>query len=217
MRLIDCFSELLAYTVYVAGKGSSEGLTYDEANARYEDLYDRAGALRSRLQIPDRDWVDANFAVCAYIDEMILCSAWAGRDAWQTNQLQHRFFNTTNAGAEFFEHVTGLEPGRENVREVYDWCLAMGFKGMYFRPEDSADLEEMTKQNRGLIRRSGISEDGLLMFPEAYGTDRKERRKGVSGLLLFTIIAGLIPALIFFGLYYFYSNILNGILAVYFQ
>ncbi len=217
MKLIDCFSELLAYTVYIAGKGSTADHTYDEANARYEDLLGRAGSLRSRLEVPDRDWDEAKFAVSAYIDEMILCSAWAGKDAWQVNQLQHRFFNTTNAGAEFFEHLAGLDPGREDVREVYDWCLAMGFKGTYFRTEDSTDLEEITKQNQSLMRQRANGRDDLFMFPEAYGADRKEGRKGISGLFLYVAITGLIPLIIFFGLYYFYSNILNGILAMYFQ
>lgn len=217
MRLIDCFSELLAYTLHITGDGRSADLTYDEATVRYEDLLSRAGALRDRLEVPDKDWNEAHFAVSALIDEMILCSAWPGKVAWQTAQFQHRLFNTTNAGAEFFEHLSGLEPGREDVREVYDWCLAMGFKGAYFRPEDSRDLDEISKQNQGLIKRQGIGQDALHMFPEAYGAERKDRRKGKWGLLFFTIIAGIIPIVLFLGLYIFYSSILNGILAVYFQ
>ncbi len=136
---------------------------------------------------------------------------------WQTTQFQHRFFNTTNAGAEFFEHLSTLGPGRDDVREVYDWCLAMGFKGAYFRPEDSGDLEEITKQNQGLLKRTGVDHDVLHMFPDAYGADRKDRRKGMSGLVIFSVMAGIIPILLFIGLYIFYNNILNGMLAVYFQ
>jgi len=217
MKLIDCFSELLAYTVHITGEGRSAGLAYDEVKARYEDLYGRAGILRMRLEVPDKDWNEAHFAVSAFIDEMILCSTWPGKDMWQTTQLQHHFFNTTNAGAEFFERLSALGPGREDVRDVYDWCLAMGFKGAYFRPEDSAALEEIAKQNEGLVRRRRVDKDVLYMFPEAYGADRKDKRKGISGLVVFTVIAGLIPALVFLCLYIFYSNVLNGVLAVYFQ
>ncbi len=216
--MIDCFSELLGYTVYIAGgEPSTLELPYDEAAARYEGLLQRAETLKSRLQVPEKDWSEAFFAVSALIDEMILCSSWPGRDAWQTAQFQHRFFNTTNAGSEFFEHVTSLEPGSGDIREVYDWCLAMGFKGAYFRPEDSGDLEEISKQNQGFLRRQGVDRDVLHMFPDAYGADRKDRRKGMSALFVFTLLAGLIPILLFLGLYIFYSNILNGILAVYFQ
>jgi len=217
MKLIDCFSELLAYTVHITGEGASAGLSYDDVNLRYEYLYSRAGVLRNRFQVPDNDWNEAHFAVSALIDEMILCSTWPGKDMWQTAQLQYHFFNTTNAGAEFFERLSGLGPGREDVRDVYDWCLAMGFKGAYFRPEDSAALEEIAKQNEELARRRRGDKDGLYIFPEAYGSDRKDKRKGMSGVVVFTVMAGLIPALAFLFLYIFYSNILNGILAVYFQ
>ena len=218
MRLIDCFSELLGYTVYITGgEPSTMELPYVEAAARYEGFFQRAEILRNRLQVPEKDWSEAFFAVSALIDEMILCSSWPGRDAWQTTQFQHRFFNTTNAGSEFFEHLSSLGPGKEDVRVVYDWCLAMGFKGAYFRPEDSGDLEEIAKQNQGLARRQGVDQDVLHMFPDAYGANRKDRRKGMSALFVFTLLAGLIPILLFLGLYIFYSNILNGILAVYFQ
>lgn len=217
MRLIDCFSELLAYTAHITGEGASADLTYDEAAARYEELYRRAGTLRNRLEVSDKDWNEAHFAVSALIDEMILCSTWQGKDMWQTTQLQHRFFNTTNAGAEFFAHLNAIEPGKEGVREVYDWCLAMGFKGAYFRPEDSGDLEEITKQNQSLARREPIDRDVLHMFPDAYGADGKERPSRISGTLVFGVIAGLIPVVLFIILYLFYSNILNGILAFYFR
>ena len=218
MRLIDCFSELLAYTVHITGGGpSTSELSYEEALARYDDLLDRAQVARSRLRIPEKDWNEAHFAVSALMDEMILCSTWPGRNVWQTTQFQHRFFNTTNAGAEFFEHLSTLGPGRDDVREVYDWCLAMGFKGAYFRPEDSGDLEELIKQNQGLLKRPGVDHDVLHMFPDAYGADRKDRRKGMSGLVIFSVMAGIIPILLFIVLYIFYNNILNGMLAVYFQ
>ncbi|MEN6617139.1 MAG: DotU family type IV/VI secretion system protein [Syntrophorhabdus sp.] len=218
MRLIDCFSELLGYTVYITGDDPSTAiLSYDDANQRYEGLSARAEIMRNRAGVADKDWREGLFAVSALVDEMILCSSWPGRDKWQVAQLQHRFFNTTNAGAEFFEHVASLAPGQEDVREVYDWCLAMGFRGMYFRPEDSGELEEITKVNRDLAQRMMPDEDTLKMFPDAYGAQRNERRKRSSGTIVFMAVVGLIPVLIFLGLFIFYSNVLKGILAGYFQ
>ncbi len=216
MKLIDCYAELLAYTVYLAGPDpSAAALSYEEVRGRYDDLLQRAQALRSQGEFPDEQWQEGLFAVFALIDEMILCSGWPGRDTWQVAQFQHRFFNTTNAGEEFFDHLKALGSGSEEVREVYGWCLAMGFKGRYFRPEDAAGLEEITRLN--LARGRDTTEDMLFMFPEAYGTQGKERRKGVSATLLFTILTGIIPILVFMGLFIFYNNILKGILAGYFQ
>ena len=217
MRLIDCFSELLAYTVYITTDASAGAVSYDDASSRYEKFLRQAEIKRSRLEISDKDWSEAFFAVSALIDEMVLCSAWPAKNVWQTAQFQHRFFNTTNAGTEFFQHLTSLEPGKDNVREVYDWCLALGFKGIYFRPEDAGDIEEISKVNQGLLHAKRSDQGIPHMFPDAYGIDRKERRKGMSGVFIFAILAGAIPTILFFLLYAFYNNILNGILAGYFQ
>jgi type VI secretion system protein ImpK len=218
MKLIDCYSELLAYTVYLTGaEPSAAALPYEEARGRYDDLCGRAETARVRAEISDKEWREGLFAVCALIDEMVLCSSWPGKDRWQTAQLQHRFFNTTNAGAEFFERLNALGPGQEAVREVYGWCLAMGFKGTYFRPDDGEELARITELNLGLARRN-VGEEGIpRMFPEAYGVDRRERRKGLPSTLLFTVIAGMIPVIAFVVLFIFYNNVLKGVLAGYFR
>lgn len=218
MRLIDCFSELLGYTVYITGGDPSAAvLSYEDANKRYEDLSARAEIMRAKADVADKDWREGLFAVSSLIDEMILCSSWSGREKWQVAQLQYRFFNTTNAGVEFFEHLASLAPGQDDVREVYDWCFAMGFRGMYFRPEDTGELEEIIKVNRSLAQREIPDEDTLKMFPDAYGAQRNVRRKRSSGTIILMAIMGVIPVLVFLGLFIFYRNVLKGILAGYFQ
>lgn len=217
MKLIDCYSELLAYTVYLTGpEPSAAALSYDDARGRYEDLLHRAEAVRVRSEVPDDTWREGLFAVSALIDEMILCSGWPGKDRWQVAQFQHRFFNTTNAGQEFFEHLNALPPGTQDVREVYGWCLAMGFKGSYFRPEDSEELEKIMRLDL-LLARKGGEEDTLHMFPDSYGAERKERRKGMTAAFAFTILVGIIPVLVFLALFIFYNNVLGGMLAAYFH
>ncbi|OPX99367.1 MAG: hypothetical protein A4E60_02812 [Syntrophorhabdus sp. PtaB.Bin047] len=217
MRLIDCYTELLAYTAYLTGPDTAAAaLSYEEVNERYSELCQRAKTLRVREDVPDRHWEEGLFAVCALIDEMILCSGWPGRETWQTAQLQHRFFNTTNAGEEFFDHLAKLDPDQGEVREVYGWCLAMGFKGRYFRPEDGAELERITRLSIDGAGDHGV-EETLHMFPGAYGSQGKAYRKGRAATLAFTVIVGIIPVLVFIALFVFYNNVLNGILAGYFR
>jgi type VI secretion system protein ImpK len=139
----------------------------------------RRRATRVSGEISDKDWREGLFAVCALIDEMILCSAWPGRDKRQLNQLQHHFFNTTNAGTEFFDRLKALTPDEDGVREVYGWCLAMGFKGAYFRPEDAGTLEGITRANLDLAGRRLFEEGIPHLFPDAYGVEEKRRKKGM--------------------------------------
>lgn len=218
MRLVDCYSELLAYTVYLTGsEPSAATVSYEEARGRYEGLCGRAEATRVSGEISEKDWREGLFAVCALIDEMILCSAWPGRDKWQMAQLQHHFFNTTNAGAEFFDRLKALTPDEDAVREVYGWCLAMGFKGAYFRPEDARELESITGANLDLSGRRLLEEDIPHMFPDAYGAEGKRRRKGMGATVAFMVLAGIVPVLVFLILFGFYNNVLKGILAGYFH
>lgn len=217
MRLIDCYAELLAYAACLTGESPGNEIPYDEARARFDELCGRAEALKSREKFPEEQWKRGLFAVCALIDETILCSDWPGRNSWLVAQLQHRFFNTANAGEEFFEHLGALSPDDTQVREVYAYCLAMGFKGKYFRPEDAPQLEEIAMANRGLLEREGTAEGIPHMFPDAYGAEKKGQRKGRLADSVFTIIIGIIPVIIFIWLFFFYNNMLQRLLASYFH
>lgn len=217
MRLIDYYKQLLAYTVYLTSPTTAPAVPYEDARRRYDELYQKADFLRVPGEVPDEQWWEGLFAVCACIDELVLCSGWPERQKWQVDQLQHRFFSTTNAGEEFFEHLDRLAPDATEVREVYDWCLAMGFKGKYFRPEDRMELQEITRMNHNLVRKDESWEDVLQMFPEAYGTEKKGRRKGIWATFLFTAAVSIAPILFSVGLYFFYDRILKNILAGYFR
>ena len=218
MKLIDCFTELLAYTAYLAGP-RQEGTTvsYDEALQRYEELCNRAKSYRAIAEPPEEEWKEGFFAVCALIDEMILCSEWEGRQRWLTSQFQHRFFNTTNAGEEFFTHLGSLGPEAARVREVYDHCLAMGFKGRYFRPDDKPQLEGITRSNLGFLRNRGLQEGIPYIFPDAYGAEKRTKPKGRLETIVFSIVVYVIPVAIFIALWFILNNILRGVFANYFN
>ncbi len=216
MRLVDLYAELLAYAAHLAGTHPEREVSYEEASGRFEGLFARAETLRAREKFTDEQWREGLFAVCAFIDETILCSDWPERLKWQTAQLQHRFFNTTNAGEEFFDLLGAISPDDIQVREVYGYCLAMGFKGKYFRPEDGGQLEETARSNQGLLKRGGEQEGIAHMFPDAYGADRKDRRKSGLATSIFTLAICIIPVLVFIGLFFLYNRMLQSLLAGYF-
>lgn len=225
MRLADCFSELMAYTVCLLKEIHGGQPSYSEVAERYEKLVDRARMAKDRAGFSDMDWKECFFAVCAWIDEMILCSDWPDREKWQERQLQHSFLGTTNAGQEFFDHLALLSPKASDIREVYDLCLSMGFKGRYFMPEDKDALKEINQSNYAVLtegsRGGEIASLGEFteiqhLFPEAYAVETKKGERSF-GLLLLACFFAAVPVFVFVVLYMFFQGQLSWIVSNYFH
>ena len=80
------------------------------------------------------DISDAQFAIAALIDEVILVSSWAYKDEWGDKSLCQELFGVTHAGEAFYEKLDMLKQAGEKklpVLEVYYYCLGLGFEGKY--------------------------------------------------------------------------------------
>ena len=80
------------------------------------------------------DVTAAKYAFCAAVDEIILRSQFAIRDAWETRPLQLRIFGDQLAGEHFFQRLEDLRArGSAHVQalEVFHMCLLLGFQGRY--------------------------------------------------------------------------------------
>jgi type VI secretion system protein ImpK len=86
------------------------------------------------LGIPADDVTAAKYAFCAAVDEIILGSDYAIREAWETRPLQLRLFGDQLAGEHFFQRLEDLRAkGSAHLRalEVYHLCLLLGFQGRF--------------------------------------------------------------------------------------
>jgi type VI secretion system protein ImpK len=84
--------------------------------------------------IPADDVTAAKYAFCAAVDEIILRSGFAIRDAWETRPLQLRLFGDQLAGEHFFQRLDDLRAkGSVHLQalEVYHMCLLLGFEGRF--------------------------------------------------------------------------------------
>jgi type VI secretion system protein ImpK len=84
--------------------------------------------------IPAEDVTAAKYAFCAAVDEIILRSDFAIRDAWETRPLQLRLFGDQLAGEHFFQRLEDLRAkGSVHLQalEVYHMCLLLGFEGRF--------------------------------------------------------------------------------------
>lgn len=215
VRLIDCFMEIIAYTLYLIDCREQAEPDFESVQADYYSLLERSGKYAQRAKISSSDWKKACFPVCAWVDEQIMCSSWPEKSKWQKNQLQLKYFQTTMAGREFFSRLEKLKENDREVREVYTYCLALGYKGRYYTDDDQMQLSEIKVDN--LLKY--FSEDQELnlpeeLFPEAYQQRTQTASKtGFPGVLsswpnkLFFII----PPLAVIGAYFFFYERLGNL------
>lgn len=177
--------------------GADEDLTLAPAlRDRLMRLLDEA-VRRSAADGIDRELAEtADFAVCAFIDETLLTSAWQGRQEWMRTPLQYARHNTATAGEDFYSILDTLlhkaerltpyavapaaaTAGQEGdgaerraltaVLEVFALCLSQGFTGMFF-DDDAAIWKRLAKIGQFVpaVGRGLNAQDGARLFSAAY-------------------------------------------------
>ncbi|MBN1106428.1 MAG: DotU/TssL family secretion system protein [Deltaproteobacteria bacterium] len=218
MALVDCYAELIAYTGYLLRDWRERPISQEDASRNYDILIARAQECTRASGFSEEDWMEALYPVCAWIDEAILCSEWPGGTQWEHHQLQRTYFHTTSAGTEFFTRLEGMGENAQAVREVYAYCLAMGFRGRYYQDTDAAKLEEIRSRNL-----AGLAAESMLFFPEALFPDayesvltvKKRKKKVWRGVSFFSVLTFVLPVLVFGGLFSLYDNMLSNEVANY--
>lgn len=77
------------------------------------------------------DIEDAEFALSAYLDEVIQHSGWSQRGQWAAGSLQMTLYGESVAGERFFERLERARRRSSGVVAVYYQCLVLGFMGQY--------------------------------------------------------------------------------------
>lgn len=103
--------------------------------ARFDDALKEFEAAATRFNVPLANIRLAKYALVAFIDQKVLTSDLALKDAWLEKPLQMTYFDDFNAGEEFYVKLDQVrnsgEPGRFEVMEMYYLCLVLGFTGKY--------------------------------------------------------------------------------------
>jgi type VI secretion system protein ImpK len=214
LRLIDCFLGVMAATVFATRSDDQAPVDAEAFRRDVETLLAQGEKAAQDAGFSKDDIDQARFAVCAYVDEVIQLSGWSARELWAAAPLQRAYYNTTNAGVEFFKRLDSLTEDNVPVREVYATCLAAGFKGQYFQERHSQTLTEIRKSNLRSVWGDDYSDASLsagLLFPQAYAPEGQKgkgrhiwRRGNLSTLILF-----IIPPLVTLMAYLFYRMQLN--------
>ncbi|MEE9612320.1 MAG: DotU family type IV/VI secretion system protein, partial [Desulfatiglandales bacterium] len=156
MRLSDCFVELIAYVAYFLKSLAQTQPPFEKVKADVQRLLSKSEECLPKGVFSQEDYDQARFAICAWADESILNSSWQEKSRWMGEQLQRLYYQTTDAGEEFFERMNRLAPHQREVREVYYLCLAMGFTGRYCHEGDDYLLEQLKTSNLKLLMGSSV-------------------------------------------------------------
>lgn len=217
--LSHCLIDLVAYTTLFKKSCAITQPAFEQVNTDLHRLMDESAQKMAGQKIDPRDYDEARFAICAWIDETILNSPWMHRQQWQGALLQSEFYNTVNAGSEFYEHLNQLHAEQNNVREIYYLCLGFGFMGRFSMGGDAFLLEQLKKSNlRSLTGKVSepLAYTQEIMFPGAYPPQAEERggmfnrglksaRTGIRMLLWST------PLIVIVVLYLIFMFVLGGV------
>jgi type IV/VI secretion system ImpK/VasF family protein len=169
----ELFSKLISY-VLLFEQANQQGQfqpSHEQTRREIAALLEQEKATLKREGLPDRDYQDAAFAVIAWADETILKhSSWTHHAEWDALPLQLEYFQTRNAGEEFFERLERLRPEQKSIRDVYYVCLGLGFSGRYFLGlEDELKLNQIRhEQARHVSLPVEDIEDVGKLTPQPY-------------------------------------------------
>lgn len=210
MYLVDSFIPVIAWV-----KETLDGFDPEAGELEYRSFRQRVEQLlRDHRQDVDQNYTreayqGGLFATACFIDEQVMDSPWPGRQQWAGEMLQRVLFNTTEGGVQFFSELDELNPYNpveRDIREVYFYCLALGFTGQYYQPGDRARLDEIIATNAALLQTVKESEAEFV----ADSDDTPARAPAIAPARLYEtmrvplLIGG--PVLVFVSLFMIYRH-----------
>jgi type VI secretion system protein ImpK len=217
MRLSDCFVDVVAYVGYFLKTVEKKQPPFDKVKGDIQRLLSQSQEYLQRGFVSQEDYEQARFAICAWVDERILSSHWHEKSQWMSEQLQRIYYQTTEAGEEFFERLNRLGPQQTDVREVYYLCLAMGFAGRYCHEGDEYLIDQLITANLKMLTGSSVGVPSIErgeLFPGAYPLATEEEslpRKKKFRFSPFTLACIGVPIALFLVLSLIYRFVLSGI------
>lgn len=116
----------------------------------------------------------AQYVMAALADEIFLYLDWPGREAWRTNLLEFKLFQSYRAGEEVFRRIEALlrtrDPADSELAKIYLMALALGFRGELRGPEAQARIDWYRRELYTFLtqRDPGTPREPHSLFPEAY-------------------------------------------------
>lgn len=119
-------------------------------------------------------YLEAQYLMVAYADEVFLNLNWAGRREWESNLLESRMYNSHIAGQEFFrrldKYLLERDPSTRDIGTVYLWILGLGFKGLYRNVDDKGVLKTYRRRLYEFVtlQQPDLKKQDTTLFAQCY-------------------------------------------------
>lgn len=153
---------------------------------------------------PTDNYLEAQYVMAAFADDIFVHLNWEGRRAWTSNLLESALFQSHVSGEKFFDKLDRLlrhrDPANRSLAAVYLSALSLGFRGKYFGLNDHGKLRRYRRDLYDFIfnKPADLDNEAKIAFPDSYIQNvRKEKRKtltnprvwlAVLAMVLFTYV-----------------------------
>lgn len=219
MKIIDCFGELIAYSIYLTEQIGKIQPSYEGTLKKINELINSSKNLAATDKTLADSFEQSLFAICAWLDEQILLSNWQQKEIWQLNPLQKQYFKTTLAGDQFFEVLDRFDPvlDKETI-EIYNLCIKLGFQGKSFYPKTNVQvIENSSNENIKYIEYSEFTETKIFSFAYPGEVDKKIKKTSQINIYLVMLIMAIVSICGLGLVRYFYNMLLEQQLAGFFK
>ncbi len=199
----------MAFVRHFQGQPSGSAASVKD---QLDSLLADARRKAQEIGVAEADTLNGMFAVVAWADEILLATPWTGAEEWKRLLLQKRYFNLSSAGVEFFTRLEALGAQQLAVREVYFFCLSMGFAGRYGHDRNPKTLEDIKQACLRQLVHEGeglYGDSGKVMFPQAYASPVRGKQQAdgrwrwrISSLTLSVLLAPLVVLAVLYGIYH---------------
>jgi type VI secretion system protein ImpK len=157
-------------------------------------------------------WQLARYALCAWIDDLMINTTWEGQKWWENHTLEFQFFNTKDAGTQFFQKAKQAQQLlRRDAIEVYYIAVVLGFRGLYALSESKflaqqydlpPTIEDWARRTAGLLqtRRQRTPLSGIAMPVD--GAPPLDSKFTVVGAAVLTLMLCIISAIVGYYVYF---------------
>ena len=144
------------------------------ADKLYRKVRDQITTIGEEIRLAGYDTTTQltyRYALCAFIDEAVLSTAWGGGSSWRDRSLPSYHHNETWGGEKFFTVLERMQMDPARYQEVLEFkymCLCLGFQGKYGAQPDTQEVLNglIVKLHRILRQLRGPAPERLFDEPE---------------------------------------------------